>query len=354
MNNIFAARLKSARQLNGMSLQDLAEALGNDISKQALHKYEKGEVIPDSERIQALCKVLNLRPDYFTRTTRVELGIIEYRKLTKLPAKEESKILEMVKEYLERYLELEEIIGLDYKFNNPLIDLPMIESNADVEEAANRLRHEWKLGTDPLFNVAQLLEDNAIKVVPVKGDDGFDGLQTWVNKTYGIIAYNEVKIQKPDRIRFTLLHELAHLLLEGKFGNINERAKENYCHYFAGAMLFPKVALIKELGSQRSKLHVQELAALKKEYGMSMQAIVMRAVALGIVPPRFKANFFTLLDQMNWRVEEPAQYDGIEKSSRFDQLLFRALAEEQISFTKAASLKNMSFADFRNLVNSLV
>lgn len=354
MNNIFAERLKSARQLNGMSLQDLADALGNDISKQALHKYEKGEVIPDSERIQTLCKVLHLRPDYFTRTTKVELGAIEYRKLTKLPAKEESKILEMVKEYLERYLELEEIIGLDYKFNNPLVDMPMIQSNADVEEAANKLRCEWKLGTDPLYNVAQLLEDNAIKVVPVKGDDGFDGLQTWVNGIYGIIAYNEAKIQKPDRIRFTLLHELAHLLLEDKFGDITEREKENYCHYFAGAMLFPKVALIKELGAQRSKLHVQELAALKKEYGMSMQAIVMRAVALGIVPFRFKANFFTMLDQMNWRVEEPAQYHGVEKSSRFDQLIYRALAEEQISMSKAASLKNVSLADFRSALQVMI
>lgn len=354
MNNIFAERLKSARQLNGMSLQDLADALGKEISKQALHKYEKGEVIPDSERIQSLCKVLNLRPDYFTRTTKVELGTIEYRKLTKLPAKEEARILEMLKEYLERYLELEEIIGLDYKFNNPLDSLPMIQSNADIEEAANRLRTEWKLGSDPLYNVAQLLEDNAIKVVPLRGDEGFDGLQTWVNKTYGIIAYNETKIQKPDRIRFTLLHELAHLLLDEKFGEISERAKENYCHYFAGAMLFPKSALISELGAQRSKLHVQELAALKKEYGISMQAIVMRASALGIVPSRFKSNFFAMFDQMNWRIEEPAQYDGVERSSRFDQLIFRALAEEQISMSKAAALKNVTLSDFRLATSTLI
>jgi Zn-dependent peptidase ImmA (M78 family)/DNA-binding XRE family transcriptional regulator len=354
MSTLFAERLKSARQLNGMSLQDLADALENKISKQALHKYEKGEVIPDSERMQSLCAALGLRPDYFSRTTSVTLGSIEFRKLTKLPAKEEAQIVERVKEYLERYLELEDIIGLDYKFVNPLDDLSVIASNEDVELAANLVRERWNLGTDPLFNVAQLLEDNAIKVIPVNGDENFDGLQTWVNGTYGVVAYNIVKNQKPDRIRFTLLHELAHLLLEHKFGDISERAKENYCHYFAGAMLFPKKSLIQELGAQRSKLHVQELAALKKEYGISMQAIVMRASACGIVNQRFKASFFTLLDQMNWRIEEPAEYFGEEKSSRFDQLIYRALAEEQISLSKAAALKNVSLADFRSTLNTLI
>lgn len=348
MNAIFAERLKSARMLSGMSLQDLAEALDEKISKQALHKYEKGEVLPDSERIQQLCKVLNVRPDYFTRTTKVELGVIEYRKLTKLPAKEEMRILESVKEYLERYLELEEIIGISPEFKNPLSEIDAISSNEDVENAAELLRKEWQLGSDPLYNVTQLLEDHSIKVVPVKADDAFDGLQTWLNQLYGVVAYNESKIQKPDRIRFTLLHELAHLLLESKFGNITERAKENYCHFFAGAMLFPKSSLIYELGNRRSKLHIQELAALKREYGISMQAIVMRAAACGIVSASYKSGFFSMMDQMNWRIEEPAEYLGEEKSGRFEQLIYRALAEEQISMSKAAALKNMSLADFRS------
>lgn len=49
VNELFAERFHSARVLNGLSLQDLADRLGNRVSKQALHKYEKGEVLPDSE-----------------------------------------------------------------------------------------------------------------------------------------------------------------------------------------------------------------------------------------------------------------------------------------------------------------
>jgi predicted HTH domain antitoxin len=55
-----------------------------------------------------------------------------------------------------------------------------------------------------------------------------------------------------------------------------------------------------------------------------------------------------MVNQMNWKVDEPVEYDGIEASNRFDQLIYRALAEDQISMSKAASLKNQKLAEFRN------
>ncbi|MEI9809525.1 MAG: helix-turn-helix transcriptional regulator [Bacteroidota bacterium] len=48
MHQLFSERFRSARSLSGLSLQDLAVKLGNKVSRQALHKYEKGAVIPDS------------------------------------------------------------------------------------------------------------------------------------------------------------------------------------------------------------------------------------------------------------------------------------------------------------------
>jgi len=86
MNHIFAKRFKSARLLNGFSLQDLADALENKVTRQALHRYEKGEVIPDSEMIGFLSNVLKVRPDYFFRATDVEIGEVNYRKLKRMPA----------------------------------------------------------------------------------------------------------------------------------------------------------------------------------------------------------------------------------------------------------------------------
>ena len=346
MKTIFAERFKSARLINGFSLQDVANALDNQLTRQALHRYEKGEVIPDAEKINLLGKALNVSTDYFFRNTRVELGEIEYRKLGNIPQKEISMIKEKTKEYLSRYLELEEILGIDNKFNNPLASIGAVTTNEQVSQAAKTLREKWGLGSkSAIFNVVELLEDKHIKVIKLDVDEDFDGLQTYVNGNIPVIAYNSKKINKPDRIRFTVLHELAHLLMT--FGEMTEKQKESLCHQFAGAMLLPEETIKAELGEHRNKLSALELANIKKQYGISMQAIAMRAKNCGIINEHYVKQFFIFLNQLNWKTDEPCEYAGVEESNRFEQLLFRALIEEQISMSKAASLNNQSLAEFR-------
>lgn len=346
MNRLFAIRFKSARLLNGFSLQDLANKLNNKITRQALHRYEKGEVVPDSEMIGLLSDAMNIRPDYFFRDTQVELGAIEYRKLKRMPAKEEHKVIEQTREYLSRYLELEEILGLDNKFVNPLADFETIIEYAQVNKAANLLRKEWELGKDSIFNIVELLEDKHVKVIKIAADLSFDGMQTWVNNSIPVIAYNINIQEKPVRIRFTLLHELAHLLL--KFGeSLTDNQIETLCYQFSGAMLFPDETIIEELGANRKRLSIQELGNVKKQYGISMQAIVMRALVCNIINENYTRQFFNMIKEKGWKIDEPIIYEGVEGSNRFDQLLYRALAEEQISMSKAAALKNKKLAEFR-------
>lgn len=345
MEAIFAERFRSARLMNGFSLQDLADAIDNKLSRQALHRYEKGEVIPDAEKINWLSKALNVSKDFFFRTTHVELGEIEYRKIRKMPQKDAAVIIEKTKEYLTSYLELEEILGMQKDFDHPLKDFPKVTEYAQVNEAANILREKWELGKGPIFNIVELLEDKNIKVVKLDVAEDFDGLQTCVNGSIPVIAYNVRKANKPDRIRFTLLHELAHLLL--KFGDISEKEKEDLCHQFSGAMLLPEKTIKSELGTHRNKLSILELGNIKKQYGISMQALIMRANACGIINDYYTKQFFYFIKQMNWKIDEPIDYEGVEESNRYEQLLFRALIEGQISMSKAASLSNMSLADFK-------
>jgi len=342
---VFAERFKSARLMNGFSLQDLADALDSKLSRQALHRYEKGEVIPDTEKINILSQALNVSADYFFRTTKVELSNIEYRKLSKMPQKDAAIINEKIKEYLSRYLELEEILGLQNEFEHPLKDFPIVTSYKQVNKAAEILREKWSLGKGSIFNIVELLEDKNIKVVKLDVAEDFDGLQTFVNGNIPVVAYNVRKANKPDRIRFTLLHELAHLLL--KFDDITEREKENLCHQFSGAVLIPEVTIKAELGAHRNKLSTLELGNIKKQYGISMQAIIMRAKACGIINDHYTKQFFFFIKQMNWKVDEPVEYQGVEESNRFEQLLFRAFIEDQISMSKAASLSNQSLAEFK-------
>jgi DNA-binding XRE family transcriptional regulator len=62
-------RIRRARVLRGLSLEEVAQRLG-DISKQALSKFEKGGAVPNSTRLLQLAKVLNVKPEYFSRRCR--------------------------------------------------------------------------------------------------------------------------------------------------------------------------------------------------------------------------------------------------------------------------------------------
>lgn len=349
--NYFAERLKSARLMNGLSLQGLADKIDNRVTKQSLSKYEQGQVVPDSTMIGILSDALQVRPDYFYTSTAVEFGEIEFRKLQDYPAKERVRIVEIAKDELRRYLELEEILGIETAFHNPLAEMN-ISSQEDIEHAAEKLRDEWKLGRGAVANVIELLEDHHIKVLELESSEEFDGFSTWVNDNrIPLIVLNKAKFKdKLDRKRFTAFHELAHLLL--KVNHLPEKQKEKFCHAFATAMLISKDTLQKELGGKRSKLSIQELTAIKQQYGISMQALVYRARDLGLISDNYLRQFYATFTQLGYRVNEPVEYEGAEHSNRFSQLLFRALAENFISVSKAASLKNQKLAQFRkeNLV----
>lgn len=349
--NHFPERLKSARLMGGFSLQALADRIGNRVTKQALSKYEQGQMMPTSEVVSLLSEALLVRPDYFYSETKVSFGEIEFRKLKKYKAKERSRIIEIARDTLRRYIELEEIIGISSQLDNPLRDFSIHQDHAqqDVEAAADQLRHAWNLGGDPLAHVVELLEEHHIKVVEIDSTVALDGFSTYVNDKIAVIVLNKRKLDGClDRKRWTALHELGHLLLKD-LGGFVEKDKEKLCHYFAGALLFPKEAMKSELGERRTKLSLQELGALKQQYGISMQAIVYRAKELGIINENYFKQFFFMFQQMGHREKEPTQYQyqGFEQSTRFKQLLFRALAEEIISMSKAASLNNQRLAEFR-------
>lgn len=343
-----ADRLKSARIMKGLSLQELADqltAINHPISKQALNKYEQGESKPNAEMIGQLCDILNVRPDYFSNDTLVEFGEIEFRKLSSYPVKESERIQEVVKDKIRRYLELEDILNLQPNFDNPLRD-SQITDLSSVDAAADLLRENWLLGKNPIPNTVELLEEHGIKVIEIESDIKLDAFATLVNNTQPIIVLNKAKLNPNlDRKRFTMMHELAHLLLN--LEQYSEKDRERFCNYFAGAVLFPKGRMIAELGNHRSKLSFKELGLLKQEYGISMQAIIYRAKDLEIINQSTFKQFFFMFNKLGYRNNEPYKYHGVEESNRFYQLLFRGLVEEAISMSKAAALNNQKLADFR-------
>lgn len=316
----FPERLKAARKMNGFSLQYLADKLDRKISKQALNKYEAGQSVPEVSMFSDLSKALNVPQDYFFRSNKIELDNLSFRKLSKLSVKEQDIVTHRTIDFLERHLELEDILGIGSHFVNPVKNW-IVNSIADIESIAERLRSEWNLGEDPLYNVIELLEDLKIKVFEIEADPSFSGMSTWVDNKLPVIVLNSSKHIPVDRKRFTALHELGHLVLN--IEQYSEKEQDRFCHAFAGAMLIPKSKMMDELGGHRQNIFMNELFALKRQYGMSIQAIMYRAKSLGLITESYFRFFAIRFNQFGYRKNEPVVYEGSEGSSRFRQLLKR-------------------------------
>lgn len=341
----FPERLKNARKMKGLSLQELAEAIENKYSKQSINRMELGEVLPNSALLLDLARVLEISPDYFVKEELVELGPVDFRKLTRLRVKDQEVVKGKTIEYLDRYLELEDFMMA----KKPMPFSPgeaKIMNPDDIELAAIRIREILKIGNDPIYNIVELLEENGIKVFSIESESAFSGMSTVLKNGEGIIVFNDPEKAIPlVRKRFTLLHELGHLFLDLR--SYPEKEQERMCDQFAGAVLLPKEKILSILGAKRNVILDEELKMIKRYYGISLPAIVYRAKILGIVTESYLKYYMIRYNKSQLKMKEFNGYNGEEKSSRFLQLLLRAVTNEVISISKAASLANMRLAEFR-------
>ena len=342
MKNQFGIRLVSARKMAGMSLQQLSDRLDNAVTKQSLSKYEQNVMKPDSELLIKIANILGVTIDYFFRETKFKLEGIEFRKKVRLSKTEEEIIKEKTIDFLERYFELEKLLDLKSDFEQPL-KKNIVKNGDDVEAYATDLRNTWELGLNPIANVIEMLEEKHIKVFEIDAPSSFDGLSAHVNGIPVIVINKSFDVV---RRRFTALHELAHIVL--KFDDfIEEKEIEKMCHAFAGAFLIPKKSFIEEFTTKRNHISLEELKHIKSYYGISIQAIMARAKKLNVINEHVYKSFSINFSKLGYRKDEPGKYSGTEKSLRFQQLLYRAAAEEVISLSKAASLNNQSLSQFR-------
>ncbi len=112
---------------------------------------------PGGNALVALSRALGVKSDYFFRSQKVSLGKLEFRKKSKLGRKEEERVKYRTLDFLERYLEIEDILGDKAIFKNPLSDTNVLNTE-DAEKAAFKVRQKWKLGEAPVSNLLDLLE----------------------------------------------------------------------------------------------------------------------------------------------------------------------------------------------------
>ena len=341
-------RIKQAREAAGLSLRGLAERVG--VSAMAISKYEREESTPSSKVLLSLACELGVRTEYFFRGPTVSLSSIEHRKHHGLPKKEYDQVIADVTDQIERRMVLGELLpeAWSLPFDRP--EQPSgIESNEDAEGVAAQVRNAWQLGTAPIQDLMDTLEEHGLKVFATPFGDAarFDGLSASVDDV-PLVVVGTGQGWVGDRQRFTLAHELGHLLLAGRFpDDWGEKQQERACDRFAGALIAPEPEVRQALGNKRTWLEPQELFQLKHEFGLSMGAWTYRARDLGIITAQTMGKLWGLFRKRGWKQREPGEQYPQETARRFKQLVYRALAEDMIGESKAAELLGQSLYALR-------
>jgi len=335
METVFAQRLKSARIMKGFSMDALCDVMGHMVSKQSLSKYENAKMLPDSTVLIALSKALEVSVDYLFRPYQIEMPSIEFRKKSKLKVTEVDSIKEKVRDRIERYFEIENMLDINTEFKVDFSNI-VVQRAEDVKALALRLRSEWNLGEDAIGNIISILEDNEVKVIELTASTEFDGLSGYVNHSFPIIVLNNNFTA--ERKRFTALHELGHLLLNFD-PSLSQNEKESYCNLFANEMLISGKQFIRQIGSSRKDISMLELIPLQKQFGISIDALMYKAKELNVISEQ-RYRTYCIKRNGNPGLKEMAnecRYSN-EYSDRFERLIYRAVASEVISYSKAAAL----------------
>lgn len=342
---MMGARLKLARKKAGLSLRDLAHAIGGLVSAQALGKYERDEMVPSAKVLHALSKALGVSMSFLMDAQRLDLAEVDFRTKANTTKADRAKVETEVLEWVSRYLEVERILDRDSRHWEAMDGgRRAIRTLDEAEDLANSLREHWELGEDPIPNMTELLEEKGLKVLieelPARVS-GFTCLVTGEGADDPVPAIVVNKSKSLERRRITLAHELAHRLIDPQ--HLNAKEEEKAANRFAGAFLVPREHLEREIGKHRNALGYRELLDIKRLYRVSGAAMLVRLRDVGIIDDGVLSTAFQTVAR-TWRSEEPepiedeARRGDMEKPRRFERLCYWALAEKLISVSKAAEL----------------
>jgi len=323
-------RLKEARLLAGLTQDQVVQQLadrGYPLSKAGLSKYERSISTPNAQILLQLGRILGVKASYFKREYGVDIQWIAFRKHASLARNQQERIKAMAHKEAEEHIGLWETF---YPDRHPDFPAKMEVCNFDdVEKAAMSLRSHWGLINVPLESIVELVEDKGGIVIQTSSAEGdFDGLSGWANERYPVIVNSGAV--SDDRRRFNVAHELAHLLLDCE--NHSED-QEKIAHRFSAAFIVPSEAAFRELGRTRRNISLDELALLKRKYGLSIQAWICRALDLGIITRGHYTALFKLLSKKGWRKAEPNPFCGKEDPIILRQMRERGRAEGITSAT---------------------
>ena len=339
--------LKRIRMIKNLSLKEAGNLL--NMSAPAVSKYEKGEIIPNSKKLIEFANAYDVKTIELLKVYDLpQMKFTSFRKRKKLCGKNLKLLEEIIQNEVAKYFEIIEL----NEFSDLYIPLPKYECN-NLEEAESASQIFRKNIIDisnklPISDLTNILENLGIIIIYINNPEGkfnnFDGLSEIVNGKPVIVLLND--INDGARQRFTIAHELAHLVLDTD----EENDIEKLCNRFASALLMPKEVIINEFGVSRNKINFYELESFKEEYKVSYSAIIYRLKDLKIISEYLYKSLSIYINQNIGKCDPNPIIP--EKSYQFKRIVYKLEASDIISINKACELLGVNIDEYNRENNN--
>lgn len=287
-----------ARECRAFTQTKLAEDVS--MSQAEISKFETGIKVPDDEQVRRLASRLHFPVEFFYlgETMRSFGSGCRYYHRKRQSATEAGlrRLLALINV---RRIQIKQLLGSvnpknDYEFHHLDID----EYSCDARKVAQVLRALWKLPPGPVQNAIRVIESAGGIVLRCNfGTDRVDALSQWLPGLPPVFLVND-RIPT-DRMRWTLIHEVGHIVMH----RFPTERMEREADEFAAEFLMPA----REIKSQLSDITLARLASLKPYWRVAMSALLRRASDLGTITPRTKQYLWTQMGMRGYRKHEPVE-----------------------------------------------
>jgi Zn-dependent peptidase ImmA (M78 family) len=270
--------LTLARQLRRMSQTELVDQMGCALTQGTLSKIEHGRIQPGDELVEKFAGALKLKASFFYDGVYVRETVVSYhRKRQKLTARDLDALHALAEVYRINLRKCFDAVELDHALPPlPAIDPDQYERH--VEDIALALRQRWKLPRGPIKSLVKLIEDSGVIVVSFNfGTSLIDGFCQFASDGLPPIIF--IDSQQPrDRYRFSLAHEIGHLIMH----HTPHPEQEIEANRFASELLMPT----SEITHDFYDLSLKKFMELKLYWGTSMQALIYKSWQVGKLDDR--------------------------------------------------------------------
>jgi len=287
-----------ARQSRGLTQDGLRKLTG--IQQWNISKIESGLRQPTESELHRLAEALDYPETFFTQHWRPEgPGVTEYyhRKRQRATAKQLDRIyaIAAIQQHNVATLLRSAEVG-----NVAFPSFPLDEYDEDAAATAGKVRAVWNLPRGPVHDLTGLIESPGGIVLQcdfqTRHVDGFSRRPA----TGPPIFYMSDNLP-PDRWRWTLSHELGHVVMH----TVPNPEMEDQANLFASAFLMPA----REIKQDLWNLSFENLSRLKIKWKVSVQALIMRAYSLNVITDSRRRYLFMQWSKAGNRTREPEHLD---------------------------------------------